>query len=106
MNNALLLDEMNFIPKPSVLPYDDPHADESSWPAWISNVAWIAHNTARRVDAAGISLLNPLAETRDTELSIISNWRSAHSYPLQVIKMTLSNRAKKVQPDAIIAQTD
>lgn len=37
-------------------------------------------------------------------IEIISNWRSSHSYPLQVIKNTLSRRAKKIDKKAIIAQ--
>ena len=34
----------------------------------------------------------------------IDNWRSSHSYPLQVIKMTLLTRAKRIDSQAIIAQ--
>ena len=36
--------------------------------------------------------------------SVINNWRSSHSYPLQAIKMTLLTRAKRVDSQAIIAQ--
>ena len=37
-------------------------------------------------------------------LEVINNWRSSHSYPLQVLKMTLLGRAKKVDSHAIVAQ--
>jgi hypothetical protein len=41
---------------------------------------------------------------RDKALEIINNWRSSHAYPLQVTKMTLLNRARKVDGNALIAQ--
>ena len=43
------------------------------------------------------------AEVEDA-LAIINNWRAAHSYPLQILKMALFRRAKRVDCDAIIAQ--
>lgn len=105
MNNALL-NQMNFIPKPNVLSYDVlPIEEEALW-SWVETVPWTVPQQSRgRVDAAGIALLSPAGTyDRDAELSIMNNWRSAHSYPLQIIKMTLSNRAKKIQADAIVAQ--
>lgn len=47
---------------------------------------------------------DPDVEGFHQAIEIISNWRSSHSYPLQVIKNTLSNRAKKIDRTAIIAQ--
>lgn len=35
---------------------------------------------------------------------MINNWRACHSYPLQIIKMTLLKRAKSVDSAALIAQ--
>ena len=35
---------------------------------------------------------------------IVENWRSSHSYPMQIIRNNLANRAKKVQPKPIVAQ--
>lgn len=35
---------------------------------------------------------------------VINNWRSCHSYPLQAIKMTLLKRAKKFDPEVLVAQ--
>jgi hypothetical protein len=70
-------------------------------------MAWIVPQYSRqRVNEAGNALVEDtlwLCE-RDIELSIINNWRSSHSYPLHVIKMNLLQRARKVDPNAIIAQ--
>lgn len=40
----------------------------------------------------------------DQHYAVINNWRSSHSYPLQVIKMTLRGRSKKIDKQAIVAQ--
>lgn len=37
-------------------------------------------------------------------LAIINNWRSSHAFPLQVFKMTLLRRAKRIDKKAIVAQ--
>ena len=37
-------------------------------------------------------------------LDIINNWRSAHAYPLLVMRMTLGRYARKVDPDSLVAQ--
>ncbi len=62
--------------------------------------------TRRRINLAAKSL--PVAELwtteRDHALQIVSNWRSSHSYPLQVIKMTLLKRSRQIDPQAIVAQ--
>lgn len=41
---------------------------------------------------------------REEEIKVLDNWRACHAYPLQVVKMTLLNRAKKIDPNALIAQ--
>jgi len=60
----------------------------------------------RRINLAAKSL--PVAELwtteRDHALQIVSNWRSSHSYPLQVIKMTLLKPSRQIDPQAIVAQ--
>jgi ppGpp synthetase/RelA/SpoT-type nucleotidyltranferase len=60
----------------------------------------------RRINLAAKSL--PVAELwtyeRDYALQIVSNWRSSHSYPLQVIKMTLLKRSRQIDAQAIVAQ--
>ena len=35
---------------------------------------------------------------------VADNWRASHSYPLQIIRNNLANRAKKVSSNAIVAQ--
>lgn len=59
-----------------------------------------------RFNSAGHTLLDDsLDEMRkEQELSVVNNWRSAHGYPLQVIKMTLKQRAIEIDRSAIIAQ--
>jgi Region found in RelA / SpoT proteins len=66
-----------------------------------------------RVNIAGKQLIdgtNPLLITDDyfdkyvINLNIINNWRSAHAYPLLVMRVTLGRYAKKVDPDALVAQ--
>ncbi|HUJ08668.1 MAG TPA: RelA/SpoT domain-containing protein [Verrucomicrobiae bacterium] len=56
-------------------------------------------------DAARI-LLAPSPDHADVDqaLSAVNNWRAIHAYPLQAVKMTLSNRAKHVERAALIAQ--
>lgn len=41
---------------------------------------------------------------RDRAFAIIGNWRSAHAYPLQALKMTLLKRARRCDSAALIAQ--
>lgn len=43
-------------------------------------------------------------DERDDMLQVINNWRSAHGFPLQCMKMTLSNRARKIDKNATVAQ--
>jgi ppGpp synthetase/RelA/SpoT-type nucleotidyltranferase len=40
----------------------------------------------------------------EREYAVINNWRSSHSYPLQVIKMALLKRARRLDSQAIVAQ--
>src|SRR6266436_5212128 len=47
---------------------------------------------------------NEFVERVQTEFAVIGNWRSSHSYPLQCMKMTLKNRAKEIDQNALIAQ--
>ena len=59
-----------------------------------------------RIDRAGKELIT-LADdnpAREETLNVINNWRSCHGYPLQIIKMTLLNRAKHIDNAALIAQ--
>lgn len=37
-------------------------------------------------------------------IDIVNNWRAAHSYPLQTIKMSLKRRARRIYAESIVAQ--
>jgi ppGpp synthetase/RelA/SpoT-type nucleotidyltranferase len=70
-------------------------------------MAWAARiHSKGAIDRAGRALveLAPDDPARDEHIQIVDNWRACHAYPLQVIKMTLSNRAKRINPNALIAQ--
>jgi ppGpp synthetase/RelA/SpoT-type nucleotidyltranferase len=70
-------------------------------------MAWSARIYSKgQIDRAGRALVDsPLDDpTRDEHIAIVDNWRACHAYPLQVIKMTLLNRAKKIDHKALIAQ--
>lgn len=41
---------------------------------------------------------------RDSVLATVNNWRSSHSYPLNVFSMTLRHKAAGVDPRALISQ--
>ena len=77
------------------------------WNDFSLSMGWVTPQFSRgRVDAAGNALINePLLQSDyETALSVINNWRSSHAYPLQCLKMTLLQRAKSIDPKAIIAQ--
>lgn len=70
-------------------------------------MAWSARIYGKgQIDRAGRALVDlaPDDPARDEHIAVVDNWRACHAYPLQVIKMTLLNRAKKVDPAALIAQ--
>jgi hypothetical protein len=56
------------------------------------------------VNEAGDALAHYTDNTSELDLSVINNWRAAHSYPLQVLKMALLTRAKRIDPRALVAQ--
>lgn len=62
-----------------------------------------------KVDKAGVTLLDPNRTEEDLDLyleaiDVINNWRSSHVYPLQKIKTTLENRAKRLDRNALTVQ--
>jgi ppGpp synthetase/RelA/SpoT-type nucleotidyltranferase len=76
----------------------------------LDGMSWaIPEYTRSEVDSAGEIIRRPSARLSepdgwDNAVAIASNWRSSHSYPLQALKMTLRNRAKLVDPKALVAQ--
>jgi hypothetical protein len=61
-----------------------------------------------KVDWAGDVLIcddpNLAVVTLDEAFGVIDNWRSSHSWPLQCIRVTLNNRAKKASKKSLVAQ--
>ncbi|HEV3252951.1 MAG TPA: RelA/SpoT domain-containing protein [Candidatus Acidoferrales bacterium] len=58
------------------------------------------------IDRAGRALVTLAKDdpARELAITVVDNWRACHSYPLQIIKMTLFRRAKKIYNQALIAQ--
>src|SRR5687767_3478703 len=70
-------------------------------------MAWVAPQYERQqVNRAGRIRLDETAspEARESVLGIINNWRSSHSFPLNTFQMTLRERARKADSQALIAQ--
>jgi len=70
-------------------------------------MAWAARiHSKGRIDRAGRALVEMPQDdvAREVEIAVVDNWRACHAYPLQVIEMTLLNRAKKIESNALIAQ--
>ena len=61
-----------------------------------------------RVDAAGRALAqsvgSPMQNVSEKDLEIIKNWRAAHHFPLQIIKMMLKGRSKRTDVQALVSQ--
>jgi len=62
--------------------------------------------TKGEIDRAGRDMLalhkdNP---ARKNAIAIVDNWRSCHAYPLQIVRTTLFNRAKKIDANSNIPQ--
>lgn len=62
--------------------------------------------TKGEIDRAGRDMITLRKDdpARENAIAIVDNWRACHAYPLQIIKTTLLNRAKRIDPKAFIAQ--
>lgn len=70
-------------------------------------MAWIEPQYSKtQVNAAGKTFVDPASSAEDRALAraAVNNWRSAHAYPLNAVQMTLRQRARKHEPEPIIAQ--
>lgn len=70
-------------------------------------MAWACRQYGKgEIDRAGESLITVAKDdpSREDVIRVVDNWRSCHAYPLQIIKMTLFRRARKIDPTALIAQ--
>jgi hypothetical protein len=62
-----------------------------------------------QIDRAGKILVKPVDDSFDADeyleaLSIISNWRASHNYPLNTFKVSLRRYASSIDPNALVAQ--
>jgi ppGpp synthetase/RelA/SpoT-type nucleotidyltranferase len=70
-------------------------------------MAWAVRSVSKgEIDRAGRALMKlpPHDPRRETAIVVVDSWRSSHAYPLQIVKMTLLQRARKIDPNALIAQ--
>jgi ppGpp synthetase/RelA/SpoT-type nucleotidyltranferase len=60
----------------------------------------------RQVDQAAVIYVDPAAsaEERELALTVINNWRSCHSFPLNTFQMSLRRLAREVGSDPLVAQ--
>lgn len=61
----------------------------------------------RAVDQAGALLAAQEAAHEDYDLealTVVNNWRSSHSFPLNTFTVTLKSKASSVDPDSIVVQ--
>lgn len=72
-------------------------------------MAWAAvlpKHSRKRVDRAGAAIVDPSTDILGyhSELEIVNNWRTAHSWPLNTFQTTLRKRARTIDPNVLIAQ--
>lgn len=70
-------------------------------------MAWAERQYSKgEIDRAGEALIKLPKDdpARERAITVVDNWRSCHAYPLQIIKMTLFRRSRRVDPNALIAQ--
>jgi hypothetical protein len=74
---------------------------------WDDIAPWTEPRYSRtRVDKAGACYIDPgsSAADRDAARTVINNWRSSHSYPLNTIQVNLRRAANQVDDDPTVAQ--
>lgn len=70
-------------------------------------MAWaVPENSKSEVDRAGRILVTPESTFDQVQhaLSVVNNWRSSHSFPLNTFQVTLRARARQLDSEALIAQ--
>lgn len=71
-------------------------------------MTWVEpEHTPAEVDAAGHILIDLRRSTgRDVESAfrVISNWRSAHNFPLNTFQVSLRRKAKQIEHESLVAQ--
>ena len=93
-------------------PADRPTPDGEQAGAF-KQMAWTdPQYTKTEVNAAGRVLVRGVRPPWSTEqwdaferaIAIIDNWRASHSFPLNTLQMNLRNSARRLDPNALIAQ--
>gem|GEM_PF-4559562 len=59
-------------------------------------------HSLNQIDKAGKAILDP--EHALAGIEVLNSWRVAHRYPLNALHMTLRNRSKRIDVNAITAQ--
>ena len=59
-------------------------------------------HSLNQVDKAGKAILLPLEAAAG--IQVLNSWRVAHRYPLNALHMTLRNRSKRIDGNAVTAQ--
>ena len=70
-------------------------------------MAWSSPKYSRaQVDAAGRLIVSPSGplDDIDTAFAVLSNWRSAHAFPLNTFQVGLRQRARRIDPRTLVAQ--
>ncbi len=74
-----------------------------------ADMEWAKPDYSRnQVDKAGAAIIRPVEDKNIEEyihsIGVINNWRSAHSYPLNCFQTNLRQRARKIDPNALVSQ--
>lgn len=70
-------------------------------------MAWTVPEYSKgEVDRAGDTLAKGQASVEDENyaLQVLNNWRSSHSFPLNTFQVTLRERARRIDSEALVAQ--
>ena len=99
--NDQLASEAQLAPHgPETVAFDDRRQARRTIMAWS-----IPEFKLDKVNAAARQLSEqPFPLVGDSALSIINNWRSSHSYPLNTFQITLRNKARKCEREVVVAQ--
>lgn len=62
--------------------------------------------TKNELNKAGVTLITPNASDEETEkaLTVINNWRSMHSFPLNTFQKYLRRKVKEIDTQSLVAQ--
>lgn len=74
---------------------------------WFRGMAWATPQfTKEQVNNAGVILIkkHPAVNDLDQAFETINNWRASHSFPLNTLQVNLRQKARQVDPHALIAQ--